>query len=107
MTDLNTIRQEIAKLRDGAVTASTIKSQMEEQIRTEVGQICNILPDCDGKDAVLASAEALKADISAETMEKFKTSLGEFIDSAQKLNDEKIAEIENTISKWKEEVNNA
>lgn len=107
MTDLNIIRQEIAKLRDGAVTASTIKSQMEEQIRTEVGQICNILPDCGGKDAVLASAEALKADISAETMEKFKTNLGEFIDSAQKLNDEKIAEIENTISKWKEEVNNA
>lgn len=102
--NLTQIKQELAKLRDGAVSASTIKTQMEEQIKNETNQICNLLPDYDGKEAVVAAAESLSNEISAETMEAFKGELEKFIQAVNEKNSKEINEINELIAKWKAEI---
>lgn len=104
MDNLTQIKQEIAKLRDSAVSASTIKAQMEEQIKNETNQICNLLPDYDGKETVVAAAESLSNEISTETMETFKSELAKFIQAVNDKNSKKIAEINELIAKWKSEI---
>ena len=98
------IRQEIAKLRDSAVSASTIKTQMEEQIKNETLQICNLLPDYDGKSAVEAAAKALSDSISAETMEAFRTELDAFMRAVDEKNAKDIEEMTALVEKWKAEI---
>lgn len=109
MKDLSQIRQDLAKLRDSVVTASTIKAQMEEQIKDEVTKICNLLPDSDdrisvSKESVETAANALKDNISSETMTAFKEALDAFCGAVDEQNAKDIEEIEALISEWKAQI---
>ena len=115
---INSLRQEVSTLRDASVSANTIKTQMETQIKSEVDQICSLIPQnieeaypneniglSESAKEVLSSAERVKEDITSAHIEEFNTSLNEFIAKVNAFNTSRLSEVEELISKWKAEIN--
>lgn len=114
---INSLRQEVSSLRDAAVSANTIKEQMENQIRTEVNQICELLPQnveeaypgenigiASSVSDVLAAAEAIKEDIADENIERFTEALCVLTTKIDDYNTKRLADTEELIAKWKSEI---
>lgn len=114
---INSLRQEVSSLRDAAVSANTIKSQMETQIKNEVDQICNMLPQsveeaypdenigiASSVANVKTAAEAIKADITDSNIENFTNAVSVLTAKIDDYNLKRLSDVEALIEKWKSEI---